>query len=199
MANNWEEITFVEGYVPSVVASGPAELGQTVNGFQDDFTGATRNPDWHAFGPGGDRYVQADGVLYVSPSIGDPNHLLYMKAGYSNNVQEVLARIRGTAFGPLHDWPRGGLAVAVQANPTNLTANPGYNLHFRESNQDGVSGRQFKLLDDARRWGPAGFRTNIPPQTTPGWTNNVWYWLRLRVDPKGDGTNDLFGKRSLQG
>ena len=180
------------GAPPSEVV--PAEFGQTLNGFQDDFTGATRDPDWQAFGPGGDRYEQADGILYVSPSIGDPNHLLYIKPGYSNDVQEVLARIRATAFGPLHDYPRGGIAVAVQTNPTNVLVNAGYNFHFRDSNQDGVTGRQFKLLDDARAWGPAGVRTNIPPQTTPGWTNNVWYWLRLRVDPKADGTNDLYGK-----
>jgi hypothetical protein len=37
-------------------------------------------------------------------------------------------------------------------------------------------------------------RTNIPPQITPGWTNNVWYWLRLRLDPKADKTNSLYGK-----
>jgi hypothetical protein len=174
----------------------PAEFGQTLNGFQDDFTGATRDPDWKAFGPGGDRYEQADGVLYVSPSIGDPNHLLYVKPGYSNDVQEVLARIRATAFQDNHDYPRGGLAVGVQTNPTNVNVNAGYNLHFRGSTNENVApqGRQFKLLDDARAWGPAGLRTNIPPQTTPGWTNNVWYWLRLRVDPKADGTNDLYGK-----
>src|SRR2546425_6664608 len=41
----------------------------------DDFIGATRDPNWQAFGPGGDRYEQANGILYVSPSIGDPNHL----------------------------------------------------------------------------------------------------------------------------
>src|SRR2546422_8089265 len=82
----------------------PAELGQIVNGFQDDFTGATRDPDWQAFGPGGDRYEPADGLLYVSTSVGDPNHLLYMKPGYSNDVQEVLARIRVTDFQANNDF-----------------------------------------------------------------------------------------------
>ena len=170
----------------------PVELGQTVNGFQDDFTGATRDPNWQAFGPGGDRYDQGNGVLYVSPNIGDPNHLLYMKPGYSNDVQEVLARVRVTAFGPLHDYPRGGVAVGVQTNTADVSR--GLNLHFRDSTQDNVPGRQFKLLDDARAWGPAGLRTNIPPQTTPGWTNNVWYWMRLSLAPKGDNTNTLFAK-----
>src|SRR6266516_1740770 len=172
----------------------PAELGQTVNGFQDDFTGATRDPDWQPFGPGGDRYEQADGLLYVSTSVGDPNHLLYMKPGYSNDVQEVLARIRVTAFQASNDFPRGGLAVGVQTNTADVSR--GLDLHFRAHTNENVApqGRQFKFLDDLRSWGPAGLRTNIPPQTTPGWTNNVWYWQRLRLDPKADKTNSLYGK-----
>src|SRR5207247_3319375 len=43
----------------------PAEYGRTVNGFQEDFTGATRDPNWKPIGPGGDHYVQEDGVLKV--------------------------------------------------------------------------------------------------------------------------------------
>ncbi|MBI4661655.1 MAG: hypothetical protein HY735_22760, partial [Verrucomicrobia bacterium] len=170
----------------------PAEFGQTVNGFQDDFTGATRDPDWKAFGPAGDRYEQMSGILYVSTSVGDPNHLLYMKPGYSNDVHEVLARIRVPVFQDNHDYPRGGIAVGVQTNTADVSR--GLNLHFRSSTQDNVPGRQFKFLDDLRAWGPAGLRTNIPPQTTVGWTNNVWYWLRMRLDPRADGTNSLFGK-----
>ena len=156
------------------------------------FTGATRDPNWQAFVPGGDRYEQADGLLYVSTSVGDPNHLLYMKPGYSNDVQEVLARIRVTAFQANNDYPRGGLAVGVQTNTADVSR--GLNLHFRDSTQDNIPGRQFKFLDDLRAWGPAGLRTNISPQITPGWTNNVWYWLRMRLDPKADKTNSLYGK-----
>ena len=184
------QITFMAA---SAASGSPAELGTTVNGFQDDFTGATRDPDWKAFGPGGDRYEQKNGILYVSSAVGDPNHLLYMKSGYSNDVQEVLARIRVASFqASSHDYPRGGLGVGVQTNATDVSR--GLNLHFRDSTQDNVPGRQFKLLDDARAWGPAGLRTNVPPQTTPGWTNNVWYWMRLKLAPKADGTNNLFGK-----
>jgi len=168
--------------------AGPAELGKVVNGFQDDFTSATRDPDWQAFGPSGDRYDQANGILYISTSVGDPNHLLYTKAGYSNDVQEVLARVRAPVFQDNHDYSRGGLAVGVGTN------SQGLNLHFRSSTQDGVPGRQFKLLDDLRAWGPAGLRTNVPPHYTPGWTNNVWYWLRVRLDPLMDKTNTLFAK-----
>ncbi|MBM3832673.1 MAG: hypothetical protein FJ403_05255 [Verrucomicrobia bacterium] len=53
----------------------PQELGQRVNGFQDDFDSPNRNPDWKAYGSGGDRYEQSDGLLRVSAQNGDPNHL----------------------------------------------------------------------------------------------------------------------------
>jgi hypothetical protein len=178
--------------VDATPASGqPAELGQTVNGFQDDFTSATRDPNWVPLGPGGDLYEQSAGVMHVNVHAGDPNHLLYMGAGASNSVQEVLARIRVAAFGT-GDPSRAGIGVGVQTNSGNVSR--GINLHFRDNLQDNVPGRQFKLLDDARAWGPAGLRTNVPGQTTLGWDNNKWYWMRLRLDPKGDGTNSAFGK-----
>jgi len=185
---NLHQINEIEYFGTVAAAVLPAEFGQAVNGFQDDFTGATRDPDWKAFGPAGDRYEQAAGILYVSTSIGDPNHLLYTKPGYSNDVHEVLARIRVAAFQDNHDYPRGGIAAGVGTN------SQGLNLHFRSSTQDNVPGRQFKFLDDLRAWGPAGLRTNVPPQTTPGWSNNTWYWLRMRLDPMADKTNSLFGK-----
>ena len=168
---------------PAPETSGqPAELGQTVNGFQDDFTGATRNPNWVVRGPGGDGYEQADGLLRVSVRTGDPNHLLYEASGYSTNVQEVLARMRVVAFGVNADGPRGGLGVGVATNNSQ-----GINLHFRNSTQDNVAGRQWKLLDDARAWGPAGLKSD--------WQTNVWYWLRLRQEKDaGGGTNDVFAK-----
>jgi len=162
----------------------PSELGQNVNGFQDDFTGATRNPDWKVRGPGGDYYHQGDGLLRVSARLQDPNHLLYEGGSYSTNVQEVLARIRITAFGA-NDAARAGLGVAVSTNNSQ-----GINLHFRNHLQDGVAGRQFKLLDDARAWGPAGLKVD--------WETNQWFWLRLRQDPNaGGGTDDVFGKAWL--
>ncbi len=174
-----DNIRILAGDAPANTGQ-PAELGQTVNGYQDDFTGATRNPDWKVRGPGGDYYSQADGLLRVSTRAGDPNHLLYEGAGYHTNVQEVLARMRITAFGA-NDAARAGLGVGVGTN------SQGINLHFRNHLQDNVAGRQFKLLDDARAWGPAGLKTD--------WQTNQWYWLRLRQDPNaGGGTDDVFGK-----
>ena len=160
----------------------PVDRGQVVNGFQDDFTSETRNPNWKPVGPGGDLYRQANGLLSVTVRANDPNHLLYDGPDYNSTVQEVLARMRITAFGVNADGPRAGIAVGVAD-----TNSQGINLHFRNFTQDNVSGRQFKLLDDARAWGPPGLKLD--------WQTNVWYWLRLRQEKDAaGGTNDVFGK-----
>jgi hypothetical protein len=164
----------------------PAELGTTVNGFQDDFTSATRDPNWVAVGPSGDTYLQGDGVLKAFASTGDPNHLLYMGSGASNTVNEVLARIRVVNFSS-GDPARGGIAVNVSSNVTShLGTWTGINLNYRNTSEGTpATVVHLKLLDDLRQWGP---------QTTFAWTNNVWYWMRLRQEAKMDGTNSVFAK-----
>jgi hypothetical protein len=69
----------------------PLYHGLTVNGFQDDFDGPERNPDWLALVPGGnDLFVQTNGMLKISQMSGDPNKLLYNPpAGYDSAAQEV--------------------------------------------------------------------------------------------------------------
>ncbi len=182
----FDNIRITAGDLPPAGTPGqPTELGQKVKGFQDDFTGAARDPNWVPRGPGGDLYKQGDGLLRVTVKASDPNHLLYEAAGYNNTVQEVLARIRVTAFGT-GDPSRAGLGVGVQTTPASELSR-GINLHFRDNNQDGVTGKQFKLLDDARAWGPAGLKED--------WAINSWYWMRLRQDPNANGgTDDVFGK-----
>src|SRR2546422_483245 len=98
--------------LPSRVAAQllPADVGTTVNGFQDDFDGAALNPNWVVLGA--NAYSLSNGVLRVTTASGDPNHLLYQAAGYNNSVQEVLARIRVLNFGT-GDQPRGGIAACV--------------------------------------------------------------------------------------
>ena len=146
----------------------PIDVGQTVNGFQDDFDGPTLNPDWKATGTALKIYSVADGLLKVMSAMGDPNHLLYAAPGYDPTTQEVLARIRITAFGE-GDPARGGVAVGVDAS-----SSQGINLHFRNVNSEGQSGHHTSFLDDLRVWGPGyGF----------GWQTNSWYWLRLRQEP----------------
>ena len=118
--------------------------------------------------------------------MGDPNHLLYKGPGASNTVSEVLARIRVVNFSS-GDPARGGIAVNVSTNvPSHLTDWTGINLNIR-NNSEGTpaSTIHYKLLDDLRGWGP---------QTTFGWTNEVWNWMRLRVQSKMDGTNTVFAK-----
>ena len=171
----------------------PAELGQTVNGFQDDFTGFVRDPNWIAVGPGGDNYQQLNGVLHVTTMSGDPNHLIYVGPGGSNTTQEVLARVRVISFGS-GDPSRGGIATCVSTGATgHATQWIGYNLNLRNNSENFNGGPStsvhFKMLDDLRSWGP---------QTSYGWNLNTWYWMRLRTDPSKSGsTNNVFAKTWL--
>ncbi len=183
-------------FTSNQAAGVPWELGQTVTGFQDDFKSATRNTNWVAAGnnnPTPDMYQQTNGILRVFPSVGDPNHLLYEGVGYSNSVQEVLARIRVVGFQTNADGPRGGIGVAITTNTT--TPSRGINLEFRDfktdQNDSNQSERKFKFLYDGLAWGPQGL---INQGVEMGWNNNVWYWMRLRQDPKASGLNDVFGK-----
>ena len=158
----------------------PIEIGQTVNGFQDDFRDASLNPNWISVGAS-DIYEVAGGLLKVHSATGDPNHLLYTAPGYDDTVQEVLARIRVRDFGQ-GDPARGGVGVAVSA-----ASGQGINYHFRDYDSEGQSGRHTSFLDDLRAWGPGYAFT---------WTNDTWYWIRLRQEPGGAslGGGDVFAK-----
>src|ERR1035437_173348 len=120
----------------------PAEWGQTVNGFQDDFEGFALNSNWLATGSDPSVYSVNNGVLRVTSAQGDPNHLLYARSGYDNSTQEVLARIRVLNFG-IDDPPRCGVAVAVDP-----ATSQGIDLHFR----DNIAGRPVQFLDDLSEW-----------------------------------------------
>ena len=155
-----------------------ADLGDTVSGFQDDFSAAVRNTNWAVLGPGGDNYVQQAGLLKVFVSHGDPNHLVYAAGGYSNDVQEIVARVRVVGF-QSGDAARAGVGVGIGTN------SEGMNFLFRDYTNEAPV-RHFQFRDDARAWSPSSLNND--------WTNNTWYWLRLRKDPKMDGTNTVFGK-----
>ncbi|MBI4660836.1 MAG: hypothetical protein HY735_18525, partial [Verrucomicrobia bacterium] len=171
-------------------SAAPAEFGQFVNAYQDDFSGTALNPNWKARNQSTNvLYTLSNGMLRVVAGPGDPNHLLYEASGYSSTNQEVLARIRIAAFGT-GDPPRAGIAVGVGTN------SQGINLHFRDANQTDagttVNGRQIRLLDDLRAWGP-GY--DFRPVGANRWVTNAWYWLRVRqqVDT-ASGKMDIFGK-----
>src|SRR5204863_2746507 len=76
----------------------PFDIGTTIRGFQDDFSGGSRNTDWVPVPSANDIYTQTGGVLRVVASAaapGDPNHLLYEPAtSYDGAAQEVLVRIK---------------------------------------------------------------------------------------------------------
>jgi len=158
------------------------EYGDTVSGFQDDFSGATRNTNWVAVGPGGDSYLQQSGLLRVFASHGDANHLIYQAAGYTNAVEEILARIR-VLFAQSVTGFHAGIGVGIDP-----VTSQGMNLGFRDYAAESAN-HHFKLYDDGRGFGP----TNLEL----AWTNGVWYWLRLRQEPNGDGSNTVFGKAWL--
>src|SRR5271165_1610733 len=74
----------------------PTDVGTTVNGFQDNFSGSALGANWVVCGV--NVYSVSGGLLHVTTAAGDPNHLLYELPGYDDTVQEVLARIRVLNF-----------------------------------------------------------------------------------------------------
>ena len=158
----------------------PADVGTTVNGFQDDFDGAALNPNWVVTGV--NVFSVSEGLLHITSATGDPNHLLYEFPGYDNSVQEVLARIRVLNFGS-GDPVRGGVGVGVDP-----VSNQGINSLFRNNNSEGQTGNHLAFLDDLVAWGPG---QNFV------WQPNTWYWLRVRHEPNSasqGGANDVFEK-----
>ena len=156
------DFTTAQGQVPQVLLT-PTEVGQTVEGFQDDFEGTALGSAWLAVGLDTGVYSVAGGVLRVASARGDPNHLLLNAPGYSNDVQEVLARLRVGAFGTT-DGSRCGISAAV--DPASAE---GISFLFRD-----LGTRHLSFLDDRRAWST---RFDF------AWETNAWYWLRLRHDP----------------
>jgi len=155
-----------------------ADYGDTVTGYQDNFSSATMNTNWVGLGAGSNNYMQVGGLLKIFANQSDPNHLVYAAPGYSNDVLEVLARMRIVAF-QQNDACRGGIGVGIGTN------SHGMNFNFRDNTGEAPV-RHMRMLDDLRAWGPT--------MLTNAWTNNTWYWLRLRQDPKMDGVNSVFAK-----
>ncbi|MCL5097644.1 MAG: Ig-like domain-containing protein [Candidatus Omnitrophica bacterium] len=163
----------------------PSDFGQTANGFQDDFSGPVRNPSWVASPRFNDAYLQTNGILRVNVKGGDPNHLLFAAPGYNPTQQEVLARIRINEFG-VGSFSRAGIAVGVDPD-----SSQGINLMFVDFEpgniySGGLSGRQLKMLNDVRSWGPPGFSLR--------WKTKAWYWLRLRQMEIAPGTSRIQSK-----
>jgi hypothetical protein len=171
-------------------ASTPYDYGTVVNGFQDNFTNATRDPAWmvvNAYNE--DTYVQTNGVLRVFAPIAadyeNPNHLIYNPTNvtYNGTNQEVLARIRAVNYQDF-EQDQGdqlfGIALACQDFNTNqpyggycwmLMALDGYD--DTDDPNWTTEGPQVRMLDDYTAWGPGmDFM----------WTTYQWYWMRLGSD-----------------
>lgn len=164
--------------VVNTAPASPTDFGQVVNGYQDDFSSLTLNPNWKVHGPATNIYKLRNGYLSVTNGTGDPNHLLYEAAGYHKTNQELLVRIRINQFGN-GDPVRAGVGVAVSAD----NANEGINYHFRN---EGTLGIHTEFLDDKRAWGP---------ELNFKWASNTWYWVRLKYAPNtASGQPDAFAK-----
>ena len=165
-----------------------SEYGTTVNGYQDDFTGSTLNPDWDEVG--GDAAtnftLNGSGILNMGPATGDPNKLLYNPASaYDSDDQNVLALIRVRDSNPPAGnglW-RGGVATA-----SNPTSGPGINALFKTAGAEGP-GRHVQLLNDQVAWG------NQIGGDQAGqfqWNVGQWYWLRLIHEGDNDATMSIW-------
>lgn len=148
----------------------PSDFGLPVNGFQDDFTAATRDPRWVAIGP--DVYTQADGMLHVRAGGGDPNHLVYNDPSYEGADTEILGRIRVTNFNG-HEHNLAGVATGVPLNSLQLAVKGGMNLLLLNPGAfGGAASSHARLLSDYTGFGP-----EVPGAS---WNPGDWVWLRLR-------------------
>jgi hypothetical protein len=150
----------------------PSDFGTVVNGFQDNFTNATRDPAWIVSGAGGDKYFQTNGVLSVGTMFaGNPNHLLYIPAGgYDGTTQEVLIRIRiiNMPFVPQGSAHAGEVVAAEPPGGENLPEGSGVNWQLMNTSDDGslygddINGPQARSLYDYVAWGPGYTNNDIP-------------------------------------
>ncbi len=167
----------------------PEDYGQPVAGFQDNFSAATMDTNWVPTGLDAqnsyDLFQQTgDGLLHVSspPNIADsnPNRLLYNPpTAYSSNIQEVLIRMRVTAFAPSDVASSdgldsiGGVTLANNINQASGGGAGGMDWLLADCTASGgftgILGYQVAFLDDWAAWGKGA---------TYNWTTNTWYWLR---------------------
>lgn len=145
----------------------PAEAGQRLRGWQDDF----REPlgdEWSAVGGGGDHCFRvAHGLLQWSPMPGGRPRLVLRQPELGLDSCEILARIRTVGLTPA-DGVWGGVALGVDpADETGLAC---------ALYASAASGNGILIEGDSLPPGPrAGF----------AWQPNTWYWLRARQDMCG--------------
>ena len=126
----------------------------------------------------------------ITTMSGNPNHLLYEAPGYSNDIQEVLMRVRFKTL--VVSGQNAIFGAVVGANPDDAHPGAGNNALFCNTSTFGASveGPHVQFLNDFVAWGPA--IPNFAPQF------NTWYWLRLRQTSSSTAAGpNLFAKAWL--
>jgi hypothetical protein len=156
-----------------------AEYGTTVNGFQDQFEGASLDPAWTLVG--GATASVSGGYLHASGATTDPSKLLYTGASYDGITQNVLALIRVNSTS-------GGSDSRVGVSVSNTTGGQGMSLMFRGAPSYSI----VSFLNDFVAHGP---------QNSFAWQTGTLYWMRCLhemnktgSDALFNGANDIFGK-----
>jgi hypothetical protein len=168
------------------IPSNFAEFNTSVAGYQDYFEGDTLNAGWSVYG-NGTWGLSGDGYLLASSGTTDPSKLLYNGPAYNATVQNVLAMVRVTAFGPNGDIGSRAGVTSV----SNTTTGHGIDYIYY-GNGNGIQKSEF--LND--------FIAHGPTAVTPDRALNTDYWVRLLHepnkaaggDPAFDGANDAFAK-----
>lgn len=145
----------------TVTRSGlPAEAGQELHGWQQDFA-EPLDAGWTTVGEP-DAFRHAGGVLQVGPVMEGSTVLVSPVALDPAGSAEVLVRLRAVVLPAGFDW-LGGVAMGIEPDGNDgFEAVPG-------RNRNGAT--QLGLLDSARTTGPVA---------AVGWTTNRWYWLRVK-------------------
>ncbi len=139
----------------------PTEAGQTLHGWQQDFS-EPLGTNWVLVGDDAGVFRSRSGMLQFGPSPARPAFLLANPPGIAPAAAEVLARIRPVSIAVGPTWQGG---VAVVAEPQ---SGDGFAATFRRT-EAGLT--QLGLPKTGEDDGSVA---------VAGWETNRWYWLRTR-------------------
>ncbi len=139
----------------------PAESGQVLRGFQQDFAQPLAT-NWLVLGPEPAALEQANDLLVARVLPGPPRRLVLGNSDASADPGEILARMR-----------------VVDCQGTNALfggVSLGFNIDHGTGLDFGLSGSV--TGDQQAKFGGSGLTSG--PTADFHWTTNRWYWLRLR-------------------
>ena len=139
----------------------PAEAGQTLHGWQPDFS-EPLGTNWIVVGAAPDVFRSRSGMLQFGPATVRPTCLLAEPPGLTRSGAEVLTRIRPVNVSAGLTWP-GGVAMVADAQ-----SGDGFAAAFRyTATGQPELGLSRTTADDG-------------PVAAAAWEVNRWYWLRVR-------------------